>query len=115
MITSRKIFVLIMLAAITHGLYAIRMYEKNGDVVVKMNVPDAHADNIRVRIENGNLHISSKREQKKEVSGQNYYEKEIEQGSFDRMISLPSGIDTNAMDWEVKGGTLTVMIPKIEE
>ncbi len=115
MVISKKIFLVMAIAMISTGLYAIRIYEENGDVIVKMNVPYSDANNMNVRIERGKLHVWGNREEKREMSAQNYYKKEIEQGSFDRMISLPSDIDTDAMDWEVKDGTLTVTIPKIEE
>jgi HSP20 family protein len=94
---------------------SIKIYEKNGDVIVKMNIPGFDKNNVRVRIQGGRLHISAQQKQQKEIAEENYYAKIAQQGSVDEMISLPSGIDTDAMDWEMNNGTLTVTIPKIEE
>src|SRR5579871_108401 len=91
---------------------AMDVYENNGNIIVKMNVPGISENNIQVRIENGNLHVSGKREEKKEVKEKDYYHKEIKRGDFSRIISLPEDIDENAMTWEVTDGVLTVTIPK---
>ena len=91
---------------------AIDVYEENSNVIAKMNVPGIAKDNIQVSIENGNLHVSGKREEKKEIQEKDYYHKEIKRGSFDRVISLPDDIDASAMTWELSDGVLTVTIPK---
>lgn len=91
---------------------AIDVYEENGNVIAKMNVPGIAKDNVQVRIENGNLHVSGKREEKKEIQEKDYYHKEIKRGSFDRVISLPNDIDAAAMTYEMTDGVLTVTIPK---
>ena len=91
---------------------AIDVYEENGNVIAKMNVPGIDEANLKVYIENGDLHVSGKREEKKEIQEKNYYHKEIKRGSFNRVVSLPNDIDAAAMTWELSDGVLTVMMPK---
>lgn len=91
---------------------ATNLYENNGKIIAKMNVPGISKNNIQVRIKDDNLHISGKREEEKEIQERHYYQKEIKSGSFNRVISLPEDIDEEGMTWEVADGVLTVTIPK---
>ena len=91
---------------------AIDVYEKDNDVIVAMNVPGIANDDLQVRIEDGNLHVSGRREEKKEINEEDYYHKEIKRGSFSRVVSLPGDINEGAMTWELSDGVLAVTIPK---
>src|SRR5579863_9000289 len=72
--------------------FAVDMYEDNGNIIAAMDVPGIDAGDIRVEIEDGQLHIFGQRKEKKEVNEAHYYHKEVRYGSFDRLISLPSDI-----------------------
>ena len=91
---------------------AVDMYEDNGNVVARMNVPGIEKKDIQVKIEGNELHISGKREEKEEVKNKNYYHKEIRYGSFDRMMTLPSAVDASRVTYDEKDGILTVVMPK---
>ncbi len=91
---------------------AIDMYEKDGNVIVKMDVPGINPNDIQVEIEDGQLHIFGERKAKEEVNEKNYYYKETGYGRFDRLVSLPANIDKAGMSYEVGDGILTVIIPK---
>lgn len=91
---------------------AINLYENNGNIIAKMNVPGISKNNIQVRIEDENLHISGKREEEKEIQEKHYYQKEIKFGRFNRVVPLPEDIDEDAMIWDITDGVLTVTIPK---
>ena len=96
-----------------HGLnLAIDMYEKNGNIVAKMDIPGIEAQDIHVEIEDGQLHVFGERKSKEEVSEKNYYYKETGYGRFDRLISLPATTDKAGMTYEITDGVLTVIIPK---
>jgi HSP20 family molecular chaperone IbpA len=91
---------------------AIDMYQDSGNVVVAMDMPGINSDDIRVEIEDGQLHIFGQRKDKKEVNEKDYYHKEVVYGSFDRLISLPTEIDASGMSYTITDGILTVTIPK---
>ena len=91
---------------------AIDMYQKDGNIIVKMDIPGIDANDIQVEIEDGQLHVFGERKAKEEIREENYYYKETGYGRFDRRVSLPAGIDKVGMTYEINDGILTVIIPK---
>jgi len=91
---------------------AIDMYEKDGNVVVKMDIPGIDPNDIQVEVEDGQLHVFGERRAKEEVKEENYYYKETGYGRFDRLVSLPEDIDKAGMSYEISDGILKVIIPK---
>lgn len=91
---------------------AIDMYSDNNDLIVSMDLPGVSSSDVRVEIENGQLHIFGQRKVEKEDDHKDYYHQEIMYGSFDRLISLPPEINAAGMSYEIKDGVLTVIIPK---
>ena len=65
---------------------------------------------------NGNLlTVSGKREEEHREEGEQYYALERSSGSFTRSFSLPDGIDGDNISADLKGGVLTIQIPKRPE
>jgi HSP20 family protein len=91
---------------------AIDMYEKDGNIIVKMDIPGIDSSDIQVEVEDGQLHVFGERRAKEEVKEENYYYKETGYGRFDRLVSLPADIDKAGMSYEIGDGILTVVIPK---
>jgi HSP20 family protein len=91
---------------------AIDMYQKDGNIIVKMDVPGIQPNDIKVEIEDGQLHVFGERKEKEEVKDASYYFKEAEYGSFDRLVSLPTDIVAAGMTYNIVNGVLTVIIPK---
>ena len=77
---------------------AVDVYQSNGNIVAKMDLPGIDPNDIRVEIEDGQLHVFGECKEK--------------EGFFDRLMSLPAGIDKAGMSYEIKDGVLTVIIPK---
>lgn len=98
---------------LNHNLdLAIDMYQKNDNVIVKMDVPGIQPADIQVEIEDGQLHIFGERKAQEEVKDANYYYKETEYGRFDRLVSLPKDIHQAGMTYNIVNGILTVIVPK---
>ncbi|HSC25100.1 MAG TPA: Hsp20/alpha crystallin family protein [Candidatus Babeliales bacterium] len=92
------------------------MYEKDGNIIVTMNVPGIDAEDINVHVDNNELHVSAERKEKKEVNDKDYYHKEIKYGSVSRFITLPCAVDESGIVAELSdGGVLTITLPKIEQ
>ena|ERR1700761_6910655 len=90
----------------------INMYEKDNAIIADVNVAGIDPQEVRVEIEDGQLHIFGERRAKEEEKEKNYYYKESDYGRFDRLISLPKDIDATGMTYEIKEGMLKVIIPK---
>lgn len=96
-----------------HNNYlAIDMYEKNGNIIAKMDVPGIESGDIKVEIEDGQLHVFGERRSKEEVNEKDYYYQETGYGRFDRLVSLPTDINPSGMQYDISDGVLTVTIPK---
>lgn len=93
---------------------AMDMYQKDGNIIVKMDVPGINPNDIQVEIEDGQLHVFGERKAKEEVNEQNYYYKETGYGLFDRLISLPADINKAGMTYEIRDGVLMVIIPLLK-
>jgi HSP20 family protein len=86
--------------------------QNNNAIVITMHIAGIDHDNVAVEIEEGQLHVFGESNHKTEMSRKNCSDKEAEYGRFDRLISLPPGIDKSGMQYEINNGVLTVMIPK---
>jgi len=93
-------------------LPAIDMYEKDGKVIVKAEMPGIEADKIEVNVVDGELRISGEREAEKEVKEENSYRSERSYGHIYRALTLPDGCDVDHVDAKVVNGVLKVEIPK---
>lgn len=91
---------------------AADVYEDEKSVVVEMNLPGLKGEDIDVEVEDDYLRIAGKREEIQEKKEKSHYAKEIRRGSFERVIHLPSLVETNGVDASYKDGVLKVTMPK---
>jgi HSP20 family protein len=87
---------------------AYDFYEKDGNYVVKAELPGVNKDDISVTMEDDVITISGKKETKREDEGDNYFVRESSSGSFSRSFRLPSAVDAEKVDATFKDGVLTV-------
>jgi HSP20 family protein len=88
------------------------IYEKDGNLVVKAELPGVDKDHVSVTVENGDLVIQGERKADDSVDDENYYRMERFTGSFYRRFTLPEGVDEDKISAEYKDGVLQVQIPK---
>lgn len=91
---------------------AVDVYEEEGNIVAKMNVPGVDPEKIIVTVEDNMLRVSGAHEEEKEEKKKHYYHKEIRKGSFERVVSLPQSVLKDKVSAEYKNGTLFVTLPK---
>lgn len=98
----------------TTGLdLATDVYEHNGGVVVEMQLPGIVPNSYEIKVEDGMLVVSGKREKTEEIEEKNYYHKEIQRGSFERRVSLPdTKLKTDDLRPQIDNGVLKLFIPK---
>lgn len=90
------------------------VFEKDGQLVVKAEVPGVSKDDIRITVQDGDLVIEGERKSESEVKEDAYYRLERSYGSFYRRLALPTGVNPDAITAEYKDGVLEVRIPKAE-
>jgi HSP20 family protein len=88
------------------------MYERNGDVVVKAELPGIKKEDIDLRVEEGDLVISAERREEREVKEENWYRMERSYGSLYRRLPLPEGVQPEGIKANLSDGVLEVSFPK---
>lgn len=91
---------------------AVEVFERNGDVVIRADLPGIKRDDITVEIDNHALTIAGERNAESEVKEKDYYRCERTYGSFRRTIGLPTGVDETKVDASYRDGVLEVKLPK---
>ncbi len=104
-------------APVTEGTWTPRVdvYDKDGALVVRAEIPGVDPADIDVTVEGGTLTISGTRRLETETEEKGFHRKEIFEGSFTRKIVLPEGTDPEAVNAQAKDGMLEVSVPKRPE
>lgn len=92
-------------------LPAVEVAERNGQLVVRADVPGLSKDQIKVEVEDGQLIISGERKQEHEEKGEGFLRSERTYGSFYRAIPLPEGVDPEQAKATFTNGVLEITMP----
>ena len=94
----------------------IEVLRKNGDFIVRADLPGMKKENVEVEINGNMLTLSGERKDEKEEKREGYYRSERSYGTFYRQIPLPEGAKTDTATAEFKDGVLeiTMQVPKQE-
>lgn len=93
----------------------VDIYEENDAIVVKAEIPGLKKEEIDISISDDAITLSGKKKDVKEVKKENFYQKEIREGSFLRTLSLPCRVDREKVKASYKDGMLEVILPKAPE
>jgi HSP20 family protein len=94
---------------------AVDIYEHDGNIVLKAEVPGVDPKEVDVRVENNVLTLRGERKIDNEIKRESYHRVERAYGSFSRSFTLPNVVDTENIRAEYKDGVLRVTLPKREE
>ena len=84
-------------------------------ILVKADLPGVAEKDIEVTVSGARLTVSGKREEEKKEKGDVYYTWERSCGIFTRSFKLPEGVNVDHIEAELKGGVLTISVPKKAE
>jgi len=91
---------------------AMDLVETTDAFVLKADLPGLGEDDFGIEVENDVLTISGDRKSEHEAQHEGYYRLERASGAFSRSLSLPDGIDPEAVKATFEHGVLTVRVPK---
>jgi HSP20 family protein len=94
---------------------SVDVYETEGEIVVKAELPGVEQKDVDVSFENNVLTIRGERCMEKDVKEENFHRVECNYGTFARSFSLPATIDEGKVKAEFKNGMLKVSLPKREQ
>ena len=86
----------------------IEVLRKNGEFIVRADLPGLKRDDVKVELTEGLLTISGERKEEKEEKHEGYYRSERSYGSFFRQIPLPEGAKIDTAKAEFTDGVLEV-------
>jgi HSP20 family protein len=89
--------------------------EDEDNLYVRAELPGVVPDEIEIAIKENNLVIKGERKITAEGEKISYHRREREAGSFRRIISLPTRVDSSKVTAACKNGVLTVTLPKAAE
>lgn len=103
--------------SIAEGLWAPLMdiEETKDDIVVKAEIPGMKKEEIKIQITGDVLCISGDRKHEEETKDKTYHRIERVYGQFQRVIKLPSEVQSGKTKANYENGLLTIVIPKAEE
>jgi HSP20 family protein len=94
---------------------AVDIFEKDGSIVLKAELPGVDPKDVDVRVENNVLTLRGERKFENEVKREHYHRVERAYGTFSRSFTLPNVVDTEKIKAEYKEGILQVSLPQKEE
>ena len=94
---------------------AVDIYEHEGNLVLKAELPGIDPKDVDVQVENNVLTLRGERKFDAEVKREEYHRVERAYGTFSRSFTLPNVIDTAKIKAEFKDGVLGVTLPQREE
>jgi HSP20 family protein len=96
-------------------LPAMDLVEADDHYVLRADLPGLSEDDVKIEVEDNVLTVSGERKAQHEQRGEGYHRLERSYGSFSRALTLPEGVDPEAVQASFDRGVLEVRIPKPEE
>ena len=94
---------------------AMDLLETEDHFVLRADLPGMTQDDVNIELEDNVLTVSGERKAEHEDKREGYYRVERAFGSFARSLTLPRGVDGDAVTASFDNGVLEVRIPKPEE
>jgi HSP20 family protein len=94
---------------------AVESYMKDGNLVVRADVPGLELKDIEVTVLNNILSLKGERKNENEVKKDDYLHREISYGAFERRMSLPEGTAADKVKASFKNGVIEITIPLAKE
>ena len=94
---------------------AMDLVESGDHFVLRADLPGMGEDDVNIEFEDGTLTVSGERKAEHEDSNEGFHRVERSFGSFSRSLTLPQGIDPEAVAANFDRGVLEIRIPKPEQ
>lgn len=93
---------------------AVDVYEDQEGILLQADLPGVKSDNVHVDVNDGVLTLRADRKLEQEEKKENYQIVERPYGTFERSFSLPTTVDAEKINAQLKEGVLNVWLPKSE-
>lgn len=93
---------------------AMDLTEADDHYVLKADLPGMPEEDVSIEVDHGVLTLSGERRDEREYSEKGWHRIERSFGQFQRQLTLPDGVDPDALTAQFESGVLSVRIPKPE-
>jgi HSP20 family protein len=94
---------------------AMDLLETDDDFVLRADLPGMTESDVNIELEDNVLTVSGERKSEHEDRREGFHRLERAFGSFSRSLTLPKGIDPEAVNASFNQGVLEVRVPKPEQ
>ena len=101
--------------ALRRWVPAMDVTETDEQYVLRTDLPGISESDVNVELDDNVLTISGERKSEHEQRSEGFYRVERASGSFSRSLTLPEGVDADAIEASFDSGVLEVRIPKPEQ
>ena len=101
-------------AALPRWVPAMDLVETGDHFVLRADLPGMSEEDIQIELEDGTLTVSGERKAEHEQREEGFHRVERSFGTFARSLTLPKGIDGDAVSASFDRGVLEIRIPKPE-
>ena len=97
------------------GQLPVDVHQTANDIIIRTFVAGVRPDELNISISRDMVEIEGSRMEREQVSGPDYFTRELFWGSFSRTIMLPQEVDVEASSASAKDGLLTIILPKLDK
>ena len=94
---------------------AMDLVETDDHFVLRADLPGLSEGDVNIEVEDNVLTVSGERKAEHETTKEGYHRVERAFGAFSRSLTLPDGVDAEAVEASFDKGVLEIRIPKPEE
>ena len=94
---------------------AMDLVETDDNFVLRADLPGMTQEDVNIELEDNVLTVSGERKAQHETKQEGYHRVERAFGSFSRSLTLPKGVDADAVTAKFDNGVLEISVPKPEE
>lgn len=94
------------------GELAVDVFQDADNIIVKSTIAGVKPEDLDINLSSTEVTISGERQRAESVKDEDYFFQECYWGAFSRTVALPTEIDVDRADADLKDGILTLTLPK---
>jgi len=94
---------------------AVDILEKDGNLVLKAELPGIEEKNIELKLDGNVLTLKGEKKFEEKAEKESYHRVERHYGAFTRSFTLPDSVDRDKIKADCRNGVLTIVIPQKAE
>jgi HSP20 family protein len=111
----RGLFPLRGRTAFSEKMPSVDMIDQKDNILIKAELPGVDKKDLDISVTDKTVTIKGKTSSDKKEEKGNYFRREISSGSYERVMTIPSNIDSSKARAKFRDGLLELTLPKIEK